>query len=60
MDSIKHHLCVSVNELVLPLTGVQIAPNTVPESTVLVYPSLLVKIDRLRAEQLLNKIPAEF
>jgi hypothetical protein len=42
MDSMKHHLCVSVNELVLSLVSAQIVSNTVPESTILTYPSFPV------------------
>lgn len=30
MDSMKHHLCVSVNELVLTLSHAQFVLNTVP------------------------------
>lgn len=39
MDSMKHHLCVSVNELVLTLRNAQIVLNTVPRGTILVHPS---------------------
>jgi hypothetical protein len=43
MDSMKHHLCVSVNESVLLLAGIQIIPNRVIENTILAHPSLLAQ-----------------
>ncbi|MFS8913976.1 hypothetical protein [Synechococcus sp. B60.2] len=43
MDSMKHHLCVSVNELVLLLAGIQIFSNRVTENTILAHPSFLAQ-----------------
>ncbi len=43
MDSMKHHLCVSVNELVLLLAGIQIFSNRVTENTILAHPIFLAQ-----------------
>jgi hypothetical protein len=43
MDSMKHHLCVSVNESVLLPASIQIILNRVIENTILAYPSLLAQ-----------------
>jgi hypothetical protein len=39
MDSMKHHLCVSVNESVLLPASIQIILNRVIENTILAHPS---------------------
>lgn len=43
MDSMKHHLCVSVNESVLLPASIQIILNRVIENTILAHPSLLAQ-----------------
>lgn len=60
MDSMKHHLCISVNGLVLSLADTQIVPNTVAEGTILTYPSFPVEVNEMREEGHLERIPPKF
>lgn len=55
-DSMKHHLCLFVNESVLFPVDTQIAPNTVLESIILAHPSFLPGGGDGREEKLLDEI----